>query len=328
MANIKITDLPELSETPNDANLLEIVDKASETPTSKKITWANIKAAVLTAVGKVNEAVGFTLSGGTTSKTLTVEDTMTLKGYATAAEITTGTEAAKAIAPDQLKLSSPTFANITDSGLTASQMVCTDADKKLVSKAYATAAEITTGTESAKAIAPDQLKASGIGLIGSEMFWPTETPPTGWLEEDGSSLVRATYPALFALIGTMYGAADGTHFNLPDMRGKFPRIWAHGQTTDPDKATRTVPTTPGATLTAGDHVGTEQADALEEHRHMTGATIAAAGADVDRMPNHAAGINDGLYNTTGAKSATTNDWIGGNETRPINTYRMMIIKAY
>ena len=54
MANIKITDLPELSETPNDANLLEIVDKASETPTSKKITWANIKAAVLTAVGKVN----------------------------------------------------------------------------------------------------------------------------------------------------------------------------------------------------------------------------------------------------------------------------------
>ena len=48
MANIKITDLPELSETPNDANLLEIVDKASETPTSKKITWANIKAAVWT----------------------------------------------------------------------------------------------------------------------------------------------------------------------------------------------------------------------------------------------------------------------------------------
>ena len=40
MANIKITDLPELSETPSDANLLEIVDKASETPTSKKITWA------------------------------------------------------------------------------------------------------------------------------------------------------------------------------------------------------------------------------------------------------------------------------------------------
>ena len=67
MANIKITDLPELTTTPNDANLLEIVDKASETPTSKKITWANIKAVILTAVGKVNKATGFTLSGGTTS---------------------------------------------------------------------------------------------------------------------------------------------------------------------------------------------------------------------------------------------------------------------
>jgi hypothetical protein len=59
-----------------------------------------------------------------------------MANYATAAEITAGTEPAKAIAPDQLKLSSPTFANITDSGLTASQMVCTDADKKLVSKPF------------------------------------------------------------------------------------------------------------------------------------------------------------------------------------------------
>jgi hypothetical protein len=118
MANIKITDLPELTTTPNDANLLEIVDKASETPTSKKITWATIKAAVLTAVGKVNEAVGFTLSGGTTSKTLTVEDTSLVNQ-----DLTTD--------------ASPTFANITDSGLTASQTVFSDADKKLITKSAA-----------------------------------------------------------------------------------------------------------------------------------------------------------------------------------------------
>ncbi len=60
MANMKISDLEELEATPDNADLLEIVDMAP-TPTSKKITWANIKAAVLTAVGKVNEAVGFTL---------------------------------------------------------------------------------------------------------------------------------------------------------------------------------------------------------------------------------------------------------------------------
>jgi hypothetical protein len=118
MANIKITDLPELTTTPNDANLLEIVDKASETPTSKKITWANIKAAVLTAIEKVNGAVGFTLSGGTTSKTLTVEDTSLVNQ-----DLTTD--------------ASPTFANITDSGLTASQTIFSDAGKKLITKSAA-----------------------------------------------------------------------------------------------------------------------------------------------------------------------------------------------
>lgn len=116
MANMKISDLEELEATPDNADLLEIVDMAP-TPTSKKITWANIKAAVLTAVGKVNEAVGFTLSGGTTSKTLTVEDTMTLKGYATAAEITAGTEAAKAVAPDQLKYVLDYLADLITAGL-------------------------------------------------------------------------------------------------------------------------------------------------------------------------------------------------------------------
>jgi hypothetical protein len=97
-----------------------------------KKTLLEVKA----LIGLVPQAIGFTLAGGTSSKTLTVAETMTLTGYATAAEITAGTEPAKAIAPDQLKLSSPTFANITDSGLTASQMVCTDADKKLVSKPF------------------------------------------------------------------------------------------------------------------------------------------------------------------------------------------------
>jgi hypothetical protein len=48
MANMKISQLEELAATPDNADLLEIVDMAP-TPTSKKITWANIKAAVLTA---------------------------------------------------------------------------------------------------------------------------------------------------------------------------------------------------------------------------------------------------------------------------------------
>ena len=45
--------------------------------------------------------------------------------------------------------------------------------------------------------------------------------PTGWLLCDGSAVSRSTYATLFALIGTTYGAGDGsTTFNVPDMRGR------------------------------------------------------------------------------------------------------------
>lgn len=42
-------------------------------------------------------------------------------------------------------------------------------------------------------------------------------PPQGWLRTDGSAVSRDTYRALFAVIGTTYGAGDGlTTFNLPN----------------------------------------------------------------------------------------------------------------
>jgi microcystin-dependent protein len=46
--------------------------------------------------------------------------------------------------------------------------------------------------------------------------------PNGYLLCDGSSLLRSDYPALFAVLSTTYGSVDGTHFNLPDMRGRVP----------------------------------------------------------------------------------------------------------
>lgn len=55
---------------------------------------------------------------------------------------------------------------------------------------------------------------------GSLMAYAGATIPTGWLECDGSSKLRSDYPTLFAAIGTTWGAADGTHFNLPDLRGR------------------------------------------------------------------------------------------------------------
>lgn len=49
------------------------------------------------------------------------------------------------------------------------------------------------------------------------------TAPSGWFLCNGASLLRTSYPELFAVIGTAFGSADSTHFNIPDLRGEFLR---------------------------------------------------------------------------------------------------------
>lgn len=60
-------------------------------------------------------------------------------------------------------------------------------------------------------------------LSGAIALWATGSAPTGWLLCDGSAVSRATYAALFAIIGTTYGSGDGsTTFNLPNLKGRVP----------------------------------------------------------------------------------------------------------
>lgn len=49
------------------------------------------------------------------------------------------------------------------------------------------------------------------------------TAPAGWLLCQGQAVSRADYADLFDLLGTTYGAGNGsTTFNLPDLRGRAP----------------------------------------------------------------------------------------------------------
>ncbi|MCM0043402.1 MAG: tail fiber protein [Burkholderiaceae bacterium] len=58
---------------------------------------------------------------------------------------------------------------------------------------------------------------------GGLMMWPTATAPLGWLLCNGSAVSRSTYAALFALLGTTFGAGDGaTTFNLPNYADRMP----------------------------------------------------------------------------------------------------------
>ena len=78
----------------------------------------------------------------------------------------------------------------------------------------------------------DQLVGFSSGLpIGSVIPFAGGSGPSGFLLCNGQSVSRITYSALFAVIGTIYGAGDGsTTFNVPDMRAQFVRGVYDGRT--------------------------------------------------------------------------------------------------
>jgi len=58
-------------------------------------------------------------------------------------------------------------------------------------------------------------------MIGEVVTWAgISAPSSKWLECDGASYLRTDWPDLFTIIGTTYGASDGSHFNVPDMRSR------------------------------------------------------------------------------------------------------------
>jgi microcystin-dependent protein len=60
-------------------------------------------------------------------------------------------------------------------------------------------------------------------VTGSMLMWPTATPPAGFLLCNGQTASRATYAALFAIVGTLFGAGDGsTTFTLPNYTDRMP----------------------------------------------------------------------------------------------------------
>ena len=60
-----------------------------------------------------------------------------------------------------------------------------------------------------------------INPVGMVIDFAGSTPPTGWWLCYGQAISRTGYPELFSVIGTIYGAGDGsTTFNLPDLRGR------------------------------------------------------------------------------------------------------------
>jgi len=98
-------------------------------------------------------------------------------------------------------------------------------------------------------------------VIGEIIAYAGPTSPDSrWLPCDGSSLLRVDYPDLFNVIGTIYGSADSTHFNVPDFRGRV----AVGLGTGPGLTPRSI----GADF--GEETHTLTIGELAAHVHTTG----------------------------------------------------------
>ena len=69
----------------------------------------------------------------------------------------------------------------------------------------------------ASRLVSQQTRKIPAGLVS---MWPSTTIPVGWLLCDGTGYATATYPALFAAIGTYYGSSGG--FQVPDMTTRVP----------------------------------------------------------------------------------------------------------
>lgn len=91
----------------------------------------------------------------------------------------------------------------------------------------ATQAEAEAGTATNKGMTPQRVQQAIQVLapipVGGLMPFGGATPPARWHLCNGQALNRTTYAALFAAIGTAYGAGNGsTTFNVPNMIGKVP----------------------------------------------------------------------------------------------------------
>jgi microcystin-dependent protein len=152
---------------------------------------------------------------------------------------------------------------------------------------------------------------------GAIISFPLATPPTGYMVCDGSAVSRTTYAELFALLGTTYGAGDGTTtFNLPDYRGKFLRGHDDGAGNDPDAATRQ----DRGDGTVGDNVGTLQDGDMASHLHQIdppSTTTTSAGSHNHNTPN--------TFITSGTSGNHTHSTTPRNiNTNPGGTHRHQI----
>ena len=151
--------------------------------------------------------------------------------------------------------------------------------------------------------------------IATGMIVPygSNTAPAGFLGCDGSAVSRTTYDDLFDVIGTTYGAGDGsTTFNLPDLVGKFPlgdgvgwQLGSTGGSADAIVVSHTHADT-FSTSSAGSHSHAKGTLAAGAHTHgVNGSNVDGTTADVFRRGGASYGTGNTSSNSFSSISGST-----------------------
>jgi len=167
------------------------------------------------------------------------------------------------------------------------------------------------------------------------------TVPPDYLECNGASVSRTTYSALFDVIGTAYGTASSSTFNLPDLRGEFIRGFDHGRGADAGRAIATAQSgqneahTHGAgSYTSDTHSASGTITGISESFNnggsCTGVFTKSAGHNTDGTPSQhsdSGACGRASFSDSHNHAITGSSSSDGDESRPRNISMMYVIKT-
>lgn len=149
-------------------------------------------------------------------------------------------------------------------------------------------------------------KIDATSITGVVQLFAGSTAPNGWLICNGQAVSRTTYAALYAVIGTTYGAGDGsTTFNVPNLVNRTVRgSNSLGKTGGADTVTLTTSQMPAHTHGAGSY--SAASNGAHTHTVVRGVYYAGSTAGLQGRSD----INTSANQTTSSAGAHTHSVSG------------------
>jgi microcystin-dependent protein len=304
-ANIAASGILRLSNTDSIAyrNFANSADLLLSVNASNALTFNGVpigSAAALTQnhifVGNAsNQPADVAMSGDTTivaSGTVTIANSAITDAKVSASAAITRTKLAAGTAYDWV--TNDASGNVSQTAVTAHRAVASDTNGlPIASVTTDTELGYVSGVTSGIQAQINAISGSATFVSGDMKAAGYTTVPSGWLLCDGTSYLRASYPALFTAIGTTYGSADGTHFNVPNMVNAVPigagSVAAMGVTAGA--------TTVTVIQNAHNHI-------QDAHQHVTTVAVEVGGATIYARNDQPYGITSLSANVSDTASGT------------------------